>query len=413
MFGRSAGLLAVGGLVCVLLGGTCGGEQGVAGDRKCSRQTDCMGGEACDPASGRCVDDSSLASGGPGTSSSQLVTADGSVLPQECRATLPGCVDDALLNRAVACAEPLEPGGAYRDALVLCPTTVDHFRVVVPAAGALQVLAWPSTPVDIALNAGVDGGPTFTESGETRLASLVSHVAGVMAAPADVVTRLSANTTAGYALQVLAGATCATDADCPTQRCDPLLVDPNDNRNVLLANTTRGGVCVGATTSPCGDTTGLPRNTRGTAANLLLGANPTPLETCLRDVDWYRAAFDLEAINLTITVACSSSDPAFRPLVALFNNAGTMEWQVVFADWVSGSDMLRTLRHVPGGPLGSANGAHFFMVRQVAGLAGGGNCTLKLTGNPVSCTSNADCNTSPENVRMGRTLCSLGACIPG
>lgn len=380
---RARGWLVLG--VVLLCGSACP-PRPMAGRRGCVRQIDCLGGERCDTDTGRCVVEAAVDGGA-------------------CSATLPGCADDALDNRSPQCATPVAPGAFEHPDLLLCPQVTDHFLVSVPSGGVVEVLAWPDVAASIELSATADppgSGVALSPSPVPAPTALAHFVAGPMVSTTYVVA-VSASTNANYQLAIHSGLRCLVDADCTSGRCHLLLPDVGANPMTSGA-LAHGGVCVDDVASPCGDAQP-GANTRTAAPPLTLNTGSATVDTCLQDVDFHAITVTANAANITLRLSCSSPSPAFLPHVLMVDEAGAVEWAVLFADWQSGAALSRTLFHLPGG-----TGAHLVELRQAAGRLEG-SCTLAVDATAADCLTAGDCTGHGENVRMGRTQCVAGACL--
>jgi hypothetical protein len=360
---------------------TACGPRPLPGTRGCSRQVDCLGSERCDPATKQCVPEGSVDAG-------------------PCAGTYPGCTDDALNNRAPECATVVAQGGTSYGGLLMCPTTTDHFSIPAQAGWGLEVLAWPSTPVDLTLTIRDGQGSVTAQDGNASNALALVTQAGLTQ---DVfgleVTSGGANAT--YDLLVRAGESCQEDGDCGSGRCDILMPNPFNTGVVPTAELDRGGVCVSNAASPCGDARA-EGNTRGDGTVVANGTGFL-LGTCLRDVDYGRFDMPGSAKDVNIRLTCNNPDQVFFPHIMVLGFAGALEYAALLTDNVAGTPTTRTVRAL-------APGAHQVRVTQLAGPSAG-SCNVVVAWVDGTCTANSDCTGDPGANAFGRVRCVGGACV--
>ncbi|MBI5495025.1 MAG: hypothetical protein HY904_08345 [Deltaproteobacteria bacterium] len=376
--------------MCAALAVTACPSRPVPGKHGCVRQVDCQGRERCDTATGRCVLD------------------DGSLDAGPCAATLAGCTDDALANRAPECATPVPTGGDLYADLLMCPTTRDHFLLEMVAGDKVEVLAWPSTPVDLALSL-TDQGSSTPRVSETNPSTALTYLAADALPSGSYVLGITAQSNATYTLMVRVGGPCVDDGDCATGRCEPMAPDLYATGTVPSGELTRGGICVDNAASPCGDS-GTEPNRRADATTVSTAGTTTLWGTCTADVDWVRFSVPGDSADVTVRINCSSSSNGFRPHLLLLDGSGALEWAELLYDYSIGGEATRTIPRLRGTNAGTDPGTHYLRLAQLAGPLGG-SCSLKVNATAAICSNDGDCQGETEAARFGRTRCVTSACV--
>ncbi|MEW5854908.1 MAG: hypothetical protein AB2A00_39390 [Myxococcota bacterium] len=371
----------------------CTPQQPVSARRGCTRAVDCLGDERCDPASGRCVPARQVEDAGP------------------CGTTVPGCDDDALNNRSPECAAAITGSIFFRQDLLLCPTVDDFYRVDVPAAGVLQVMAWPDSAVDLQITV-INQIDNATQT-DPLTRTDVAHVVVIPNTAGTHLVRVSSPVNVNYAIRITTGRFCTQDSNCISRRCEPLLPRV-DSAAPPLTELNRGH-CVDTDAPVCGDTQGPAVNRRTEAQALSLGGAPVTLGTCLDDVDWLSLDIPGQTSDLLLNLECNTLDNAFRPHLLLVNSAGVspdVEWVQPSVDQSGGGARNYRIPWLAGSAFGP--GTRYLRLGQVAGR-GEATCTLSaqvvdLAAVDGGCQQHTDCQATPEANNFGRTNCAGNAC---